>query len=141
MTLLPAPDRIPINRAIGVLPSRAASNLFWLGRYSERCEAKARLVRATLAMRTNEAVWRRAREQCILHGVLPREGDPSVTVFDDAHEFGLAADLGRLGWCATQSRSRLVVTAIALGLGATLAPSRLVGPAAAALVAVANTIE
>ena len=28
-------------------------------------------------------------------------------MFDDAHEFGLAADLGRLGWCATQSRSRL----------------------------------
>jgi uncharacterized circularly permuted ATP-grasp superfamily protein/uncharacterized alpha-E superfamily protein len=89
------------------LPSQLVENLFWLGRYSERCEDKARLVRATLAMRTNAAIWRRAREQCISHGVLPAEGDPAVTVFDDAHEFGLAADLGRLGWCATQSRSRL----------------------------------
>jgi uncharacterized circularly permuted ATP-grasp superfamily protein/uncharacterized alpha-E superfamily protein len=48
VTLLPAPDRIPINRAIGVLPSRAASNLFWLGRYVERTEAALRLVRALI---------------------------------------------------------------------------------------------
>jgi len=89
------------------LPSQLVENLYWLGRYSERCEDKARLVRATLAMRTNATVWRRAREQCIGYGVLPREGDPARTVFDDAHEAGLAADLGRLGWCATQSRSRL----------------------------------
>ena len=101
------PHGLPRRSRHDELPSQLVENLFWLGRYSERCEAKARLVRATLAMRTNEAVWRRAREQCILYGVLPREGDPSVTVFDDAHDFGLAADLGRLGWCATQSRSRL----------------------------------
>src|SRR5947209_8672690 len=48
VTLLPAPDRIPINRAIGVLPSRAASNLFWLGRYVERTAATLRLVRALI---------------------------------------------------------------------------------------------
>jgi uncharacterized circularly permuted ATP-grasp superfamily protein/uncharacterized alpha-E superfamily protein len=48
VTLLPAPGRIPINRAIGVLPSRAASNLFWLGRYVERTEAALRLVRALI---------------------------------------------------------------------------------------------
>lgn len=89
------------------LPSQLVENLFWLGRYSERCEDKARLVRATLAMRTNESVWRSARQQCVDYGVLPRSGDPAVTVFDDAHESGLAADLGRLSWCATQSRSRL----------------------------------
>jgi uncharacterized circularly permuted ATP-grasp superfamily protein/uncharacterized alpha-E superfamily protein len=102
-----APHGLPRRSRHDELPSQLVENLFWLGRYSERCEDKARLVRATLARRTNEAVWRRAREQCVLHGVLPREGDPSVTVFDDAHDFGLAADLGRLGWCATQSRSRL----------------------------------
>jgi uncharacterized alpha-E superfamily protein len=89
------------------LPSQLVENLYWLGRYSERCEDKARLVRATLAMRTNETVWRRARQQCIDYGVLPEAGDPAMTVFDDAHEFGLSADLGRLSWCATQSRSRL----------------------------------
>jgi uncharacterized alpha-E superfamily protein len=48
VTLLPAPGRIPINRTIGVLPSRAASNLFWLGRYVERTEAALRLVRALI---------------------------------------------------------------------------------------------
>jgi uncharacterized circularly permuted ATP-grasp superfamily protein/uncharacterized alpha-E superfamily protein len=45
-TLLPAPDRITITRAIGALPSRAAANLFWLARYVERAEAALRLVRA-----------------------------------------------------------------------------------------------
>jgi uncharacterized alpha-E superfamily protein len=45
-SLLPAPDRITINRSTGALPSRAAANLFWLGRYVERAEATLRLVRA-----------------------------------------------------------------------------------------------
>ncbi|HEY5796558.1 MAG TPA: circularly permuted type 2 ATP-grasp protein [Bosea sp. (in: a-proteobacteria)] len=48
VTLLPAPDRIPIRRITGTLPSRAADNLFWLGRYLERTEATLRLVRALL---------------------------------------------------------------------------------------------
>jgi uncharacterized circularly permuted ATP-grasp superfamily protein/uncharacterized alpha-E superfamily protein len=47
-TLLPAPERIAIQRASGVLPSRAAYNLFWLGRYVERAEATLRLVRALI---------------------------------------------------------------------------------------------
>jgi uncharacterized circularly permuted ATP-grasp superfamily protein/uncharacterized alpha-E superfamily protein len=45
-TLLPAADRITITRATGALPSRAASNLFWVARYVERAEATLRLVRA-----------------------------------------------------------------------------------------------
>src|SRR6476646_9597248 len=45
-SLLPAPDRITISRATGALPSRAASNLFWVARYVERAEATLRLVRA-----------------------------------------------------------------------------------------------
>jgi uncharacterized alpha-E superfamily protein len=47
-TLLPAPERIAIQRASGVLPSRAAYNLFWVGRYVERAEATLRLVRALI---------------------------------------------------------------------------------------------
>jgi uncharacterized circularly permuted ATP-grasp superfamily protein/uncharacterized alpha-E superfamily protein len=89
------------------LPSQLVENLYWLGRYSERCEDKTRLLRATLSMRTNAVVWRKARAQCIRYGVLPKEGDPSESLFDDSQEYGLAADLGRLGWCATQSRSVL----------------------------------
>jgi uncharacterized circularly permuted ATP-grasp superfamily protein/uncharacterized alpha-E superfamily protein len=53
-TLLPKPERIAIKRATGVLPSRAADNLFWVGRYVERAEATLRLVRA-LINRTTEA--------------------------------------------------------------------------------------
>ncbi len=45
-TLLPAVDTVRIRRVAGVVPSRAADNLFWLGRYLERAEATLRLVRA-----------------------------------------------------------------------------------------------
>jgi uncharacterized circularly permuted ATP-grasp superfamily protein/uncharacterized alpha-E superfamily protein len=45
-TLLPASDNVRIKRIAGVLPSRAADNLFWLGRYLERAEATLRLLRA-----------------------------------------------------------------------------------------------
>jgi uncharacterized circularly permuted ATP-grasp superfamily protein/uncharacterized alpha-E superfamily protein len=53
VTLLPSPDRIPIRRIVGILPSRAADNLFWLGRYLERSEATLRLVRALLGRLIN----------------------------------------------------------------------------------------
>src|SRR3984893_71853 len=45
-TLLPAVENVRIRRIAGVGPSRAADNLFWLGRYLERAEATLRLVRA-----------------------------------------------------------------------------------------------
>ncbi|HEY4985884.1 MAG TPA: circularly permuted type 2 ATP-grasp protein, partial [Bradyrhizobium sp.] len=44
-TLLPGSDAVRIKRIAGVLPSRAADNLFWLGRYLERAEATLRLIR------------------------------------------------------------------------------------------------
>jgi uncharacterized circularly permuted ATP-grasp superfamily protein/uncharacterized alpha-E superfamily protein len=47
-TLLPHPERMPVQRAAGLLPSRAADNLFWVGRYVERAEATLRLVRAMI---------------------------------------------------------------------------------------------
>jgi uncharacterized circularly permuted ATP-grasp superfamily protein/uncharacterized alpha-E superfamily protein len=59
-TLLPAPDRISISRATGALPSRAAANLFWVGRYVERAEATLRVVRALVnrASDSDEAATR-----------------------------------------------------------------------------------
>ncbi|WP_322516206.1 circularly permuted type 2 ATP-grasp protein [Rhodopseudomonas palustris] len=48
-SLLPAVDNVRIRRITGLLPSRAADNLFWLGRYLERAEATLRLVRALSA--------------------------------------------------------------------------------------------
>ena len=44
-TLLPTDDNIRIRRKMGNLPSRAADNLFWFGRYLERAESALRLLR------------------------------------------------------------------------------------------------
>jgi uncharacterized circularly permuted ATP-grasp superfamily protein/uncharacterized alpha-E superfamily protein len=89
------------------LPAQLVENLYWLGRYAERCEDKARLLRATLAMRTSAAVWRSARAECVRYGVLSADGDVAASLHDAALEFGVAEDLQRLGWCASQTRSRL----------------------------------
>ena len=47
-TMLPTPERIQVQRATGLLPSRAADNLFWVGRYVERAEGTLRLMRAMI---------------------------------------------------------------------------------------------
>jgi len=44
-----APPNQQIEPLLGSLPSRAAENLFWAGRYAERAEATARLLRSILA--------------------------------------------------------------------------------------------
>ena len=46
MTLLANSEEVRIRRVLGHLPSRAADNLFWLGRYLERAEATVRLARS-----------------------------------------------------------------------------------------------
>ncbi len=48
-SLLPTPEKVRIVRMLGNLPSRAADNLFWFGRYIEREEATLRLVRCLCA--------------------------------------------------------------------------------------------
>ncbi len=52
-TLLPQGETVAVRRIMGNLPSRAADNLFWLGRYLERAEATLRVVRC-LARRAIE---------------------------------------------------------------------------------------
>jgi uncharacterized alpha-E superfamily protein len=47
---------LAIRRAAGELPSRVADDLFWLGRYVERLEGSARLVRATIARLSRAAL-------------------------------------------------------------------------------------
>jgi uncharacterized circularly permuted ATP-grasp superfamily protein/uncharacterized alpha-E superfamily protein len=61
--LAPEPDRPAVGRSshgpvaaldpAGVMPSRVAENLFWLGRYAERAEATIRLVRAIIDRRND----------------------------------------------------------------------------------------
>ncbi|HEY3595559.1 MAG TPA: circularly permuted type 2 ATP-grasp protein, partial [Polyangiaceae bacterium] len=53
-SLLPPPSTpVPLSRGGGDLPSRVADNLFWLGRYAERAEGTARLIR-TIAARLGD---------------------------------------------------------------------------------------
>jgi uncharacterized circularly permuted ATP-grasp superfamily protein/uncharacterized alpha-E superfamily protein len=115
------------------LPSRLAENLYWLGRYSERCDSKARLLRASLSVRSNASVWTAALASCRYFGVMPWPGEaaqsqtqsqsmapakaaegaaaksaePVIPAFSEANPVGIAADLQRLVWCAAQARSRL----------------------------------
>lgn len=54
-SLLPPPgQRIDIKRTVSNLPSRAADNLFWLGRYLERVESTSRIIRCVLSRLTDE---------------------------------------------------------------------------------------
>ena len=80
-TLLPSPDRIQIQRASGTLPSRAADNLFWLGRYIERTEGTLRLVRALLTRMSesnpSEPDIRAITSLLIAWGVVPEDLPPN----------------------------------------------------------------
>ena len=56
VTLLQAPDQpVELRRVGNNLPSRVADNFYWLGRYAERAEASARLLRSTLLRFNSES--------------------------------------------------------------------------------------
>ncbi len=97
--------RLPVRR--DELPSSLVENLFWLGRYAERCEDKTRLLRATFAVRPDPQIWKPALASCRSFGLLDEKSEPAESLFDAEEPLGLAADLGRLAWAATRSRSRL----------------------------------
>ncbi|HLK71407.1 MAG TPA: circularly permuted type 2 ATP-grasp protein, partial [Steroidobacteraceae bacterium] len=92
------------------LPSRLAENLYWFGRYSSRCEDKARLLRATLASRMDAAVYQSAVGLCRELGAAAADVDPSAALLDDLTPHGIITDAHRLAWCASQIRSRLSAT-------------------------------
>ncbi|WP_442754052.1 circularly permuted type 2 ATP-grasp protein [Methylocystis sp. JAN1] len=54
-SLLPTKNDAPVVRVPGNLPSRAADNLFWMGRYLERAEATLRVVRCLCNRMTETA--------------------------------------------------------------------------------------
>ena len=56
----PAPMALEPYSGHGILPSRVADNLFWLGRYTERVEANVRLLRAMLPALSAESDFGRA---------------------------------------------------------------------------------
>ena len=75
-TLLASKDDVKIRRITGHLPSRAADNLFWLGRYLERAEATLRLVRSICtSLMDSEAAVHTAGETLVkLEGLLVEWG-------------------------------------------------------------------
>jgi uncharacterized alpha-E superfamily protein len=89
------------------IPSRLVENLYWFGRYTVRCEDKARLLRGTLAARSDEGVWSAAVKFCRDHGVISIDGDPVLSLRDDRNPQSVTADVRRLAWCASQVRTRL----------------------------------
>lgn len=94
----PAPVVAPIlqiRRTAGDLPSRVADNLFWLGRYVERLEHSARLIRAAnvrlargTSMNAREGVELQSLARCLVEaGCVPSEvgkGTSSTTVLAEA---------------------------------------------------------
>ncbi|MEO8307082.1 MAG: circularly permuted type 2 ATP-grasp protein [Pseudomonadota bacterium] len=90
------------------IPSRLVENLFWLGRYSVRCENKLRLLRGALLAARDSAPGRHAHQLCVKLHVMGKEETPDHALRDDDSE-GVAADIQRFAWSASQVRNRLSV--------------------------------
>ena len=86
---------LKIRRATGDLPSRVADNLFWLGRYVERLDRSARLIRAAIArlargsgLTAREGVELHSLARCLAEaGCVPAElatGSASTTLLAEA---------------------------------------------------------
>jgi uncharacterized alpha-E superfamily protein len=126
--------RIPLRRPrLGVadvaqsavnIASRVGENLFWMGRYSERCEGIARLLRAALVRLADAApqsgmALASLTTVCDRLKVFPARDDdedeakrvprPSfvAAVVDPSVQGGLAANVLRLHSCANQVRERM----------------------------------
>ncbi len=115
----------PRSRIIGVrdllrqdpyLPSRVAENMFWLGRYSERCDNYARLLRSALSRHIelagdSDLSLQIALDSCEFLEILPDSADISEQLLagicdHDCHS-SLVSNLRSLIWSAAQVRGRL----------------------------------
>ncbi|OAB52715.1 circularly permuted type 2 ATP-grasp protein [Pseudomonas thivervalensis] len=96
------------------LPSRVVENLFWFGRYCERCDGSARLLRIMLA-RYVDGDDPQALQSAVALGeslmLLPEEGElPErllAALLGDDWSFSLRSNLQRLQWAASQVRGKL----------------------------------
>jgi uncharacterized circularly permuted ATP-grasp superfamily protein/uncharacterized alpha-E superfamily protein len=80
-TMIPESATSRSTQQTGVLPSRAADNLFWLGRYVERTEGMTRLVRAFHGRladsgSTEQPLLKAVAEHLESYGALAEEGVP-----------------------------------------------------------------
>lgn len=105
-TMLPTAENIRIRRIMGNLPSRAADNMFWLGRYLERAEATLRVVRclagqliedqAAETSQTTGGAPRKLADLLVAWGALPEKksrapsAELAFAALHDASEYGSA---------------------------------------------------
>ncbi len=96
------------------LPSRVVENLFWFGRYCERCDDSARLLRIILGRYIDgddPLALDAAVELAERLSLLPEEGDLEerllAALLGDDWPFSLRANLQRLQWAASQVRGKL----------------------------------
>jgi uncharacterized circularly permuted ATP-grasp superfamily protein/uncharacterized alpha-E superfamily protein len=95
-TLLPIEEENRVRRLLGNLPSRAADNLFWFGRYLERAEAVLRIIRALSARlietttQLPDSTWtlERLKELLDSAGALPEETQSQGTALAAIALFG-----------------------------------------------------
>jgi len=101
------------------LPSRVVENLFWFGRYCERCDGSARLLRIMLA-RYVDGDDPQALQAAVELGerlnLVPQEDEEEGTdlhdrlldaLLGDDWPFSLRSNLQRLQWAASQVRGKL----------------------------------
>lgn len=96
------------------LPSRVVENLFWFGRYCERCDTSARLLRILLSRYLDgehPSTWQAAVALAEELELLPPEGTLAerlrAALLDADWAFSLRANLQRLQWTAAQVRGKL----------------------------------
>jgi len=99
------------------LSSRVAENMFWLGRYSERCANNARLLHSTVSRYIdlpddNDLVLQAALSSCEYWGLCSTEKkEPTqqllAGIYDKEWSGSVASNLHSLIWSASQVRGRL----------------------------------
>lgn len=95
---LQSPVRTPtdVSRATFDLSSRVGENLYWLGRYAERLEATARLLRAMVPLLSAESIRHSSSAVASARAFLAELGYPSPPGLAAAEPGGMDDALGRL---------------------------------------------
>ncbi len=109
--LQPTSAPVTLKRGGADLPSRVADNLFWLGRYAERCENLARLVREGLRQQADGAETVSVMQLIDELGIRHEEPDVIRALMelaeDPEHSGGIVANLANLRRSAFAVRDRL----------------------------------
>lgn len=119
--------RLELRHGSNDLSSRVADNLFWLGRYTERCEGYVRLLRTVLQNLTDESALRSSpalgklvhaphnlgliatplRNLADPDGLTQFQQDIMAAIADKGNSGGLRETLSRVHWIASSLRDRI----------------------------------